>query len=278
MSSLCLCKDVICRSDSRSLCRRLNLVGANRLVLFDTAWNPAHDSQAMGRIWRDGQTKRCVIVRLLTAGTLEETMFRRGVSKGEMAEGVSTARSAQGAKSSSGSRSFAAQELRELYSYDPDTPSETAAFYQRAARAAAPEGASADAAAAQAAQATREAAAERWRDASKDEGLDAPLASAAQQGAVRFVYVAPPAGSEAALREAALLRQEEEAVGGADEGEEGVDDEEEAEEEPCELEDEEAPDEVEEAEEVEEEAPPKKRLRKVGEGEPAAAAAGEDVD
>ena len=29
----------------------LNLVGANRLVLYDTSWNPAHDQQAMGRIW-----------------------------------------------------------------------------------------------------------------------------------------------------------------------------------------------------------------------------------
>jgi len=29
----------------------LNLVGASRLVLFDTSWNPAHDLQAMGRIW-----------------------------------------------------------------------------------------------------------------------------------------------------------------------------------------------------------------------------------
>lgn len=29
--------------------------------------------QAMARIWRDGQTKPCVIYRLVLAGTLEET-------------------------------------------------------------------------------------------------------------------------------------------------------------------------------------------------------------
>mgnify|MGYP001275360128 CR=1 FL=1 len=33
----------------------LNLVGANRLVLFDPDWNPANDKQAAARVWRDGQ-------------------------------------------------------------------------------------------------------------------------------------------------------------------------------------------------------------------------------
>lgn len=32
----------------------LNLVGANRLILFDSDWNPATDRQAMARVWRDG--------------------------------------------------------------------------------------------------------------------------------------------------------------------------------------------------------------------------------
>ena len=35
----------------------LNLIGANRLVMFDPDWNPANDDQAMARIWRDGQKK-----------------------------------------------------------------------------------------------------------------------------------------------------------------------------------------------------------------------------
>ena len=33
----------------------LNLIGANRLVLFDPDWNPATDKQAAARVWRDGR-------------------------------------------------------------------------------------------------------------------------------------------------------------------------------------------------------------------------------
>lgn len=44
----------------------MNLIGANRLVMFDPDWNPANDDQAMARIWRDGQKKICFIYRLLT--------------------------------------------------------------------------------------------------------------------------------------------------------------------------------------------------------------------
>ncbi|ETN69845.1 hypothetical protein NECAME_15057 [Necator americanus] len=45
----------------------LNLIGASRLILFDSEWNPALDLQAMARIWRDGQTRPCHIYRLVTA-------------------------------------------------------------------------------------------------------------------------------------------------------------------------------------------------------------------
>jgi hypothetical protein len=59
----------------------LNLVGACRLVLFDTSWNPAHDNQAMARVWRDGQTRPVTIYRLLAAGTVEEKVFQRQLLK-----------------------------------------------------------------------------------------------------------------------------------------------------------------------------------------------------
>lgn len=49
----------------------LNLIGANRLVMFDPDWNPANDEQAMARVWRDGQRKTCYIYRLLAVRLTE---------------------------------------------------------------------------------------------------------------------------------------------------------------------------------------------------------------
>lgn len=44
----------------------LNLIGASRMILFDSDWNPAVDMQAMARIWRQGQKRPCHIYRLIT--------------------------------------------------------------------------------------------------------------------------------------------------------------------------------------------------------------------
>ncbi|RHY03848.1 hypothetical protein DYB25_001057, partial [Aphanomyces astaci] len=59
----------------------INLIGANRLVLFDPDWNPATDKQAAARIWREGQKKQCFIYRFVATGTLEEKIFQRQLSK-----------------------------------------------------------------------------------------------------------------------------------------------------------------------------------------------------
>ncbi|XP_076281354.1 DNA repair and recombination protein RAD54B isoform X2 [Lasioglossum baleicum] len=66
----------------------LNLPGASRLVLFDSDWNPASDSQAMARIWREGQKKNVYLIRLLTIGTIEEKIFQRQISKANLSETV----------------------------------------------------------------------------------------------------------------------------------------------------------------------------------------------
>ncbi|EFJ27027.1 hypothetical protein SELMODRAFT_412612 [Selaginella moellendorffii] len=59
----------------------LNLIGGNRLVLFDPDWNPANDKQAAARVWRDGQKKRVYIYRFLATGTIEEKVYQRQMSK-----------------------------------------------------------------------------------------------------------------------------------------------------------------------------------------------------
>merc|ERR550532_418098 len=64
----------------------LNLIGANRLVMYDPDWNPANDHQAMARIWRDGQKKPCYIYRLFTTGTIDEKIYQRQICK----DGLST--------------------------------------------------------------------------------------------------------------------------------------------------------------------------------------------
>eukprot|EP00002_Diphylleia_rotans_P029427 TRINITY_DN5995_c0_g1_i6.p1 TRINITY_DN5995_c0_g1~~TRINITY_DN5995_c0_g1_i6.p1 ORF type:complete len:203 (+),score=38.09 TRINITY_DN5995_c0_g1_i6:409-1017(+) len=64
----------------------LNLVGACRLVLYDSDWNPANDAQVLARVWRDGQKKDVWIYRLLSTGTLEEKIYQRQVFK----EGLQT--------------------------------------------------------------------------------------------------------------------------------------------------------------------------------------------
>lgn len=88
----------------------LNLIGANRLVLFDpgelqtkieriflslslhllglthcffspffptTDWNPASDQQALARVWRDGQKKSCFVYRFIATGSIEEKILQR---------------------------------------------------------------------------------------------------------------------------------------------------------------------------------------------------------
>lgn len=50
----------------------LNLTAANHVVHFDRWWNPAVENQATDRAFRIGQTKRVMVHKLVTKGTIEE--------------------------------------------------------------------------------------------------------------------------------------------------------------------------------------------------------------
>lgn len=59
----------------------INLVGADRVLIFDPDWNPSTDLQARERSWRLGQQKQVTIYRLITTGTIEEKIYHRQIFK-----------------------------------------------------------------------------------------------------------------------------------------------------------------------------------------------------
>lgn len=95
----------------------LNLVGASRLILFDSDWNPANDLQAMGRIHRDGQKFPCYIYRLLTQGALDEKIYQRQISKRGLSDSI--------VDSKATSNSFTKAELRDLFTLDESEDCQT---------------------------------------------------------------------------------------------------------------------------------------------------------
>jgi len=74
----------------------LTLTAATRVVLLDVSWNPAVDAQAVDRAYRVGQTRDVVTYRLISAGTVEEKMYRLQVFKGGLTSSVMGARGGRG--------------------------------------------------------------------------------------------------------------------------------------------------------------------------------------
>lgn len=93
----------------------INLIGANRLVLFDVDWNPATDEQAMARIHRDGQKKPCAIYRFLIKGGIEERIWQRQVVKRGLADSIMEGSAHASAKDKA---PFSRDELKDLFRLD----------------------------------------------------------------------------------------------------------------------------------------------------------------
>ncbi|KAG6898351.1 hypothetical protein C0992_009026 [Termitomyces sp. T32_za158] len=96
----------------------INLIGANRLVLFDPDWNPAADQQALARVWRDGQKKECFVYRFISTGTIEEKIFQRQANKQALSSAVVD-------EKEDTERHFSLDALRQLFNFNEKTLCET---------------------------------------------------------------------------------------------------------------------------------------------------------
>lgn len=98
----------------------LNLIGASRLCLIDSDWNPSHDLQSMARIHRDGQKRPVFIYRFLTTGAIDEKIYQRQVTKLGLSDSLMGSGSSE-----SKLDSFTRKDLRDIFTIHPDTACHT---------------------------------------------------------------------------------------------------------------------------------------------------------
>lgn len=62
-----------------------NIAGANRVIIYDFTFNPAHEEQAVGRAYRIGQQKPVFVYRFVVGGTFEGVVYQKTVFKTQLA-------------------------------------------------------------------------------------------------------------------------------------------------------------------------------------------------
>nr|MBC8384532.1 SWF/SNF helicase family protein [Candidatus Cloacimonadota bacterium] len=66
----------------------LNLTAADTVILIDPWWNPMGEEQAIDRVHRIGQTKKVLVYKIITKGTIEEKIITLQQNKREIFENI----------------------------------------------------------------------------------------------------------------------------------------------------------------------------------------------
>lgn len=66
----------------------LNIQQANRVIIFDSGFNPTWEEQAIGRAYRLGQQKAVYVYRFVAGGTFETKLYNKAIFKTSLASRV----------------------------------------------------------------------------------------------------------------------------------------------------------------------------------------------